>query len=54
MHALQVFDAGHMAPMDQPRVALTMLKRWMNGKLTEEERTASLFQTNTSTDKEVR
>jgi len=28
-----VHDAGHMVPMDQPKVALEMLKRWMGGKL---------------------
>ncbi|QCD88134.1 serine carboxypeptidase-like [Vigna unguiculata] len=30
---LKVHDAGHMVPMDQPKVALEMLKRWMGGKL---------------------
>lgn len=32
----QVHDAGHMVPMDQPKVALEMLKRWMQGKLAED------------------
>ena len=31
----QVHDAGHMVPMDQPRVALEMLKRWFENKLPE-------------------
>ncbi|XP_020215288.1 serine carboxypeptidase-like [Cajanus cajan] len=31
---LKVYDAGHMVPMDQPKVALQMLKSWMGGKLT--------------------
>eukprot|EP00262_Sarcandra_glabra_P016595 TRINITY_DN545_c0_g1_i1.p1 TRINITY_DN545_c0_g1~~TRINITY_DN545_c0_g1_i1.p1 ORF type:complete len:499 (-),score=77.72 TRINITY_DN545_c0_g1_i1:189-1685(-) len=28
---LKVHDAGHMVPMDQPKVALEMLKRWTQG-----------------------
>ena len=31
----QVHDAGHMVPMDQPKAALEMLKRWTQGSLTE-------------------
>lgn len=27
---LEVFDAGHMVPMDQPIVALQMVNRWVN------------------------
>ncbi|KAL9676892.1 hypothetical protein QQ045_005113 [Rhodiola kirilowii] len=30
---LKVHDAGHMVPMDQPKAALEMLKRWMEGSL---------------------
>ncbi|WVZ20870.1 hypothetical protein V8G54_008192 [Vigna mungo] len=30
---LKVYEAGHMVPMDQPKAALEMLKRWMGGKL---------------------
>lgn len=30
---LQVHDAGHMVPMDQPKAALEMLKRWTEGSL---------------------
>ncbi|GJS77854.1 small nuclear ribonucleoprotein-associated protein B'-like protein [Tanacetum coccineum] len=30
-----VHDAGHMVPMDQPKAALSMLKRWMKGSLSE-------------------
>ncbi|KAG5145984.1 hypothetical protein JHK84_031527 [Glycine max] len=30
---LKVHGAGHMVPMDQPKVALQMLKSWMGGKL---------------------
>ncbi|ESW04316.1 hypothetical protein PHAVU_011G085000 [Phaseolus vulgaris] len=30
---LKVHDAGHLVPMDQPKVALQMLKSWMGGKL---------------------
>ncbi|XP_026440123.1 serine carboxypeptidase-like isoform X2 [Papaver somniferum] len=33
---LKVHDAGHMVPMDQPKAALEMLKRWTQGKLTAE------------------
>ncbi|CAA6669367.1 unnamed protein product [Spirodela intermedia] len=32
---LKVHDAGHMVPMDQPKAALEMLKRWMKGTLLE-------------------
>lgn len=32
----QVHDAGHMVPMDQPKAALEMLKRWTQGKLAED------------------
>jgi len=28
-----VKEAGHMVPMDQPKVALQMLNDWMQGKL---------------------
>lgn len=28
---LQVVDAGHMVPSDQPEVSLTMLKTFLNG-----------------------
>ncbi|XP_028776242.1 serine carboxypeptidase-like [Neltuma alba] len=31
---LKIHEAGHMVPMDQPKVALEMLTRWMQGKLT--------------------
>ncbi|CAJ1979244.1 unnamed protein product [Sphenostylis stenocarpa] len=30
---LKVHEAGHLVPMDQPKVALQMLKTWMGGKL---------------------
>ncbi|KAL6967158.1 Protein cbp3, mitochondrial [Sarracenia purpurea var. burkii] len=30
---LKVHDAGHLVPMDQPKAALEMLKRWTQGKL---------------------
>jgi hypothetical protein len=29
---VQVHDAGHMVPMDQPKHALEMLYRWTRGK----------------------
>ncbi|KAI3917138.1 hypothetical protein MKX01_003587 [Papaver californicum] len=32
---LKVHNAGHMVPMDQPKAALEMLKRWTGGKLAE-------------------
>ncbi|VFQ77802.1 unnamed protein product [Cuscuta campestris] len=35
---LKVKDAGHMVPMDQPKAALEMLQRWMQGKLTSTEK----------------
>ncbi|TKY67170.1 Serine carboxypeptidase 49 [Spatholobus suberectus] len=34
---LKVHEAGHLVPMDQPKVALQMFKSWMGGKLTETE-----------------
>lgn len=37
MCSAQVHDAGHMVPMDQPKAALAMLRRWMNGSLTEDQ-----------------
>ncbi|XP_010486643.1 PREDICTED: serine carboxypeptidase-like 49 [Camelina sativa] len=33
---LKVRDAGHMVPMDQPKAALAMLKRWMENSLIED------------------
>ncbi|KAF7820179.1 serine carboxypeptidase-like [Senna tora] len=32
---LKVHDAGHMVPMDQPKAALEMLKKWTQGTLSE-------------------
>lgn len=32
----QVRNAGHMVPMDQPKAALEMLNRWMEGSMTED------------------
>ncbi|CAN4114996.1 unnamed protein product [Withania somnifera] len=32
---LKVHDAGHMVPMDQPKAALEMLKRWTRGTLSQ-------------------
>ncbi|TVU39296.1 hypothetical protein EJB05_12709 [Eragrostis curvula] len=32
---LKVHDAGHMVPMDQPKAALEMLKRWTSGNLSD-------------------
>ncbi|GAB2222684.1 hypothetical protein Drorol1_Dr00016807 [Drosera rotundifolia] len=32
---LKVHDAGHMVPMDQPKAALEMLKRWTKGSLSQ-------------------
>ncbi|KAL5717012.1 Protein cbp3 [Ranunculus cassubicifolius] len=34
---LKVHDAGHMVPMDQPKAALEMLRRWTTGKLADNE-----------------
>lgn len=31
----QVHDSGHMVPMDQPKAALEMLRRWTRGTLSE-------------------
>lgn len=33
---LKVHDAGHMVPMDQPKAALEMLKRWTRGTLSQQ------------------
>lgn len=35
-HMNQVHDAGHMVPMDQPKAALEMLRRWTRGSLSKE------------------
>ncbi|KAL1542696.1 Serine carboxypeptidase-like 48 [Salvia divinorum] len=32
---LKMHDAGHMVPMDQPKASLEMLRRWMQGNLTQ-------------------
>uniref|UniRef100_M8B4E8 Carboxypeptidase n=1 Tax=Aegilops tauschii TaxID=37682 RepID=M8B4E8_AEGTA len=32
---LKVHDSGHMVPMDQPKAALEMLKRWTSGNLSD-------------------
>lgn len=34
-HFMQVFEAGHMVPMDQPAVALEMVNSFTSGKLSE-------------------
>ncbi|CAN8270071.1 unnamed protein product [Cochlearia groenlandica] len=34
---LKVHDAGHMVPMDQPKAALKMLKRWIENSLSKDE-----------------
>ncbi|XP_043704714.1 serine carboxypeptidase-like [Telopea speciosissima] len=39
---LKVHDAGHMVPMDQPKAALEMLKRWTHGQLAEEGQAADM------------
>ncbi|KAH9607625.1 hypothetical protein KSS87_014135 [Heliosperma pusillum] len=36
---LKVHNAGHMVPMDQPKTALEMLKRWTKGGLASTEKT---------------
>ncbi|MBA0701319.1 hypothetical protein Goari_020439 [Gossypium aridum] len=40
---LKVHDAGHMVPMDQPKAALEMLKRWTKGSLAEGGKAEKLF-----------
>lgn len=32
LHSLLILDSGHMVPMDQPRVALDMINRFLQGK----------------------
>ncbi|XP_043703124.1 serine carboxypeptidase-like [Telopea speciosissima] len=39
---LKVHDAGHMVPMDQPKAALEMLKRWTQGQLAEQGQVADM------------
>jgi len=34
---LQVYDAGHMVPMDQPQAASEMLNAWLDGSLGKEK-----------------
>jgi vitellogenic carboxypeptidase-like protein/serine carboxypeptidase-like clade 4 len=44
---MQVHNAGHMVPMDQPKAALEMLRRFTQGKLKEpvvpEEETSMFY-----------
>merc|ERR1719401_762997 len=37
-HFMQVFEAGHMVPMDQPEAALTMLNDFLSGKFSQSDR----------------
>ncbi|XP_043703126.1 serine carboxypeptidase-like [Telopea speciosissima] len=39
---LKVHDSGHMVPMDQPKAALEMLKRWTQGQLAEQGQVAEI------------
>ncbi|XP_042476057.1 serine carboxypeptidase-like [Macadamia integrifolia] len=39
---LKVHDSGHMVPMDQPKAALEMLKRWTQGQLSEQGQVADI------------
>ncbi|KAI0531464.1 hypothetical protein KFK09_001019 [Dendrobium nobile] len=39
---LKILNAGHMVPMDQPKAALEMLRRWTTGKLVEEQSSLGL------------
>jgi len=39
---LQAHDAGHMVPMDQPKAALEMLKRWTSRDLGGESSTPAV------------
>ncbi|KAJ4970212.1 hypothetical protein NE237_003311 [Protea cynaroides] len=39
---VKVHDAGHMVPMDQPKAALEMLKRWTQGSLAEQAQVADI------------
>ena len=34
---LRIYEAGHMVPMDQPKVALDMLNQFLKGSLKAEE-----------------
>jgi len=34
-HFMQVFEAGHMVPMDQPEASLAMVNAFISGKLSE-------------------
>ncbi|GFZ20403.1 serine carboxypeptidase-like 48 [Actinidia rufa] len=37
LNFLKIHDAGHLVPKDQPKASLEMLKRWTQGKLSENE-----------------
>ncbi|KAL9261459.1 Serine carboxypeptidase-like 48-like protein [Drosera capensis] len=39
---LKVHDAGHMVPMDQPKVSLEMLNRWIQGTLSATKKTEEI------------
>ena len=39
----QIFDAGHMVPMDQPKAALEMINHFLSGKSHEAQAAGSLL-----------
>jgi len=41
-HFMQIYDAGHLMPMDQPAVALDMVNKFISGKLAADESTVTV------------
>lgn len=41
-HFMQIYDAGHLMPMDQPAVALDMVNKFISGKLGADESSLSV------------
>ena len=47
-HFMQVYQAGHMVPMDQPAVAKQMLNDFIQGKFDETLRRSTVFEAKSS------
>jgi len=41
-HFMQIYEAGHMVPMDQPEVSLEMVNRFISGSLSQNDKTTTM------------
>merc|ERR1719213_70435 len=41
-HFMQIYEAGHMVPMDQPEVSLEMVNRFISGSLSANDKTTTM------------